>query len=156
MFLFLPKPGCTSSSYDFQYALHSATCRIYCPSIECVGQLWKLDFRPIIAVRSDNRMVCLTDLKTFVTIDIIFDVGFRCRRVSSGPMQLFDADNVALCAIVVACLQFSFFVAVCKLRIQKVVDIAGGITFCAVALSSLCVGQVGCHSYLSHLSVSAR
>lgn len=56
-------------------------------------------------------------------------------------MLLFDVDNVALCAIVTACLQFAFFVVVCKIRIQKVVDIAGGITFCAIALVSLCIGQ---------------
>jgi len=71
---------------------------------------------------------------------MLFETGRRDLR--DVPMQLFDVDNVALCAIVTACLQFAFFVVVCKIHIQKVVDIAGGITFCAVALVSLCIGQV--------------
>ena len=71
---------------------------------------------------------------------MLFETGRTDLR--DVPMQLFDVDNVALCAIVTACLQFAFFVVVCKIHIQKVVDIAGGITFCAVALVSLCIGQV--------------
>ena len=68
-------------------------------------------------------------------------------------MRVFDDNNVALCAIVVASMQFGFFVIICQLRLTRIIDLAGGLSFTVVALVSLCVAKVRSQCVISALSV---
>ncbi|KAH3862757.1 hypothetical protein DPMN_025731 [Dreissena polymorpha] len=53
-----------------------------------------------------------------------------------------DERNLALCAIVTAAMQFSFFLVACSCKFDKVTDFAGGTNFVVLALLTFLMAQV--------------
>lgn len=55
-------------------------------------------------------------------------------------VQVWDSDNLALCALVTVLMQLSFFLVAATLQFDKVTDFAGGTNFLLLALLSLILG----------------
>jgi len=52
-----------------------------------------------------------------------------------------DTNNLAICAIVTAGMQFTFFLVAATLKFDKVTDFAGGTNFVVLAVLSLCLAE---------------
>ena len=57
-------------------------------------------------------------------------------------MQVFDENNLAVCAIVTIGMQLIFFVIAAFFRFDKVTDFAGGTNFIILAVLTLCLAEV--------------
>ncbi len=56
-------------------------------------------------------------------------------------VQLWDSDNLALCAVVTVVMQLSFFCVAATFQFDKVTDFAGGTNFLLLSLLTLLLGQ---------------
>ena len=52
-------------------------------------------------------------------------------------MYIFDEDNLALSAAIVAALQIIGFILICCLQLEQVAHVTGGLSFIAVAMFTL-------------------
>ena len=57
-------------------------------------------------------------------------------------MQLFDENNLTICGLVTIGMQLLFFLMAALCRLDKITDLAGGVNFTAIAVTSFCLAQV--------------
>lgn len=58
-------------------------------------------------------------------------------------MYLWDNNNLAICAVITAAMQLTFFIIAFACKFDKVTDFAGGTNFVVLALVTFSLAQVG-------------
>lgn len=56
-------------------------------------------------------------------------------------VQLWDSDNLAICAVVTVCMQLTFYLVAATLKFDKVTDFAGGTNFLLLSILTLLLGE---------------
>ena len=75
-------------------------------------------------------------------------VGHTAKSINM--VWVLDERNLALCAIVTAGMQFSFFLVACSCKFDKVTDFAGGTNFVVLALLTFLMAQVHLQTYINY------
>lgn len=57
-------------------------------------------------------------------------------------VELWDPNNLAICAIVTVAMQFAFFLLACSCKFDKVTDFAGGTNFVVLVVLTFCLSTV--------------
>lgn len=74
---------------------------------------------------------------------IIVTVSYSIDNRMANSIYLWDDNNLAICAIITAAMQFSFFVIAFACKFDKVTDFAGGSNFVILAVVTFALAQVG-------------
>ena len=66
-----------------------------------------------------------------------------------APVELWDSNNLAICAVVTVSMQLLFFIVAFACKFDKVTDFAGGTNFVVLALLTMSLAQV-CRQNISN------
>lgn len=77
-----------------------------------------------------------------IIVTVSYLIGNRMAN-SIESIYLWDDNNLAICAIITAAMQFSFFVIAFACKFDKVTDFAGGSNFVILAVVTFALAQVG-------------